>query len=186
MSRFSLYCAFIMSLSTVSEISSKVIIFVWQDLVSIRPCWLIITIRFLFNSLWDNFNSLYFYRLSSETNRPTDWLPNAWIELTNIACSSFSCCKSWIWVFYAESPLAAVVTPQTKTPSDGSSSSCHSRSSARSCLGRPGWLGAGQMLRSLTDGCLGAWHLFPFLRKRTSSDGSNSWVSLHQNCWISC
>lgn len=191
MSWFSLYCASIMSLSTVSEIPSKDVTFVWQDLVSIRLCWLIFIICFLFNSLWDNFNFLYFYRLNGQTNRPTDGLLNAWIELTNIGCSSCSCCKSWIWVFSVDSLIAAVVTPQAKPPSDDSSTSCCCRSLAHNCLGSAGCVGAGRMLRSLTgawetDGCLGAWDLFPFLRKSTGSDRSNSWVSLDQNCWISC
>ena len=169
MSWFSLYCASIMSLSTVSEIPSKDITFVWQDLVSIRLCWLIFFICFVFNSLWDNFNSLYFYRLNGWTNRPTDWLPAAWIELTHIDCSSFSCCKSWIWAFSVESPIAAVVTSQTKPPLDGSSTSCRCRSLTRSCLGSAGCLGAGWMLRSLMgawepDGCLGAWWMLGSLR----------------------
>lgn len=93
------------------EIPCKDITFVWQDLsFSVRLCWLILIIYFLFSSLWNCLNSLYFYRYTGQTNRPADQLPDAGRVLRNIGYSRFSCHKSWIWVFSVE-PHTEIVTP---------------------------------------------------------------------------
>lgn len=148
----------------------------------IRLRCLIFIICFLSNSLGDNFNSLYFYRLNGQTNRPTD-CP------TNTDCSSFSCCKSWIWVFSVESPTTVVVTLQTKPLLDSSSTSWHCHSLSYSCLGSNGCLGASLDAQE-PDKCLGSWWIsfgnlwslsFPE-EKNAGPSGSNSQVKLDQNC----
>lgn len=78
----------------------------------LRLCWLIFIIDFLFSSLWNNLNSLYFYRYIGQTNRPGGWLPDAWRELRNTGYSRFSCHKTWIYVFSVELQSSQLLPPR--------------------------------------------------------------------------
>lgn len=78
----------------------------------LRLCWLIFIIYFFFSSLWNNLNSLYFYRYIGQTSRPGGRLPDAWRELRNTGYSRFSCHKSWICVFSVELQSSPLLPPR--------------------------------------------------------------------------